>query len=86
MHGDARALSKLIRDYDQIRRMMAYLRWEDGDIDETVPSLYARRGSSRPKTDGADDETDGNDEPREAGRPVIVGAPSPTNGGGPFTA
>jgi hypothetical protein len=32
--------------YDQIRRAIGYLRWDEGDVDNIVPSLYAGRTSS----------------------------------------
>jgi hypothetical protein len=46
----ARALSELVRTYEQVRRMVAYLRWHEQDADEFAPSLWssrARRGRAR---------------------------------------
>jgi hypothetical protein len=37
----ARALARLARSYDQLRRMTSYLRWEQGDADRFAPSLAA---------------------------------------------
>lgn len=35
----ARALARLARSYDQLRRMTSYLRWEQGDADLLAPAL-----------------------------------------------
>ena len=40
----ARAVSKLTRRYEELRRMMTYVRWHQGDADVIVPSLWANRG------------------------------------------
>ena len=77
-----RALSDLIYGYDQLRRMMSYLRWSEGDADSIVPSLYAGRGrrtaSDVDDTDEPCDTDDDTDFPSPA-------TPSPNNGGAPFT-
>jgi len=36
--------------YDQLRRAIAYLRWDEGDVDEIIPSLYAGRPNSNLKS------------------------------------
>ena len=33
--------------YDQVRRAVSYLRWNEGDADSLAPSLYKGRGGSR---------------------------------------
>jgi hypothetical protein len=38
-----RAYTLFLRSYDQIRRAAHYLRWDEDDADELVPSLYATR-------------------------------------------
>jgi hypothetical protein len=38
-----RAYTLFVRSYDQIRRAAHYLRWDEDDADELVPSLYAGR-------------------------------------------
>jgi hypothetical protein len=35
--------------YDCCRRAASYLRWEHGDADSYVPTLYPRGGRRRPK-------------------------------------
>lgn len=42
-----RAFTLLVRAYDQVRRGMTYLRWNEGDVDELAPSLYEKRGARR---------------------------------------
>lgn len=43
----ARALSKLLSEYDELRRMLTYLRWHQGDYDELAPSPFANRRRAR---------------------------------------
>lgn len=40
----ARAFTLFVRAYDQTRRAIAYLRWDEGDLDTIAPSLYKGRG------------------------------------------
>lgn len=46
-----RALTDLVRRYDEIRRMVSYLRWNEGDADDIAPSLYARRPGRKAQDD-----------------------------------
>ncbi len=39
-----RAYTLFVKAYDQARRAIQYVRWEEGDADKIVPSLYAGRG------------------------------------------
>ena len=39
----ARAFTVFVRAYDQCRRAVTYLRWNEGDADEIAPSLFANR-------------------------------------------
>lgn len=39
-----RAYTLFTRAYDQCRRAVTYLRWDQGDADEIAPSLFANRG------------------------------------------
>ena len=39
-----RAFTLFVNAYDQCRRAAAYLRWDEGDADELVPSLWKGRG------------------------------------------
>ncbi len=36
-----RALSLLVHTYDDVRRIVTYLRWKEGDYDRITPSLFA---------------------------------------------
>lgn len=43
-HGDfARTFRLTVRAYDQARRAVSYLRWNEGDVNVLLPSLFARR-------------------------------------------
>jgi len=42
-----RAFTLFVTAYDQARRAVSHLRWEERDIDSIAPSLYAGRGSAR---------------------------------------
>jgi len=37
-----RAFTVFTRGYDQVRRAVVFLRWEEGDADRVLPSLYAK--------------------------------------------
>jgi len=37
----------LVNAYDQARRAIAFLRWQEGDLEEIAPSLYAGRGRKK---------------------------------------
>lgn len=80
-----RALSKLIHLYEEVRRMMTFLRWYDGDVDTIVPSLWAGRGGRKARS--ADDGTDPTADPTsDNGEPAAPGGAVPINGTGPFMA
>jgi len=42
-----RAYTLFVRAYDEVRRIVSYLRWHEGDADSIAPSLYAKRKASR---------------------------------------
>jgi len=42
-----RAFTVLARTYDQVRRGMAWIRWDEGDLDQLMPSLWTRPGGGR---------------------------------------
>ncbi len=65
-----RALTHLIKEYGEVRRMVLYIRHWQGDPDEIAPSLWA--GRKRKK----------GTEPPE---PEPIPEPGPTGGPGPFT-
>jgi len=45
------------RSYDQVRRAISFLRWDNDDLDQICPSLYAGRGGSRRKEAPTPDPT-----------------------------
>lgn len=69
-----RAMSLLIREYEELRRMVTFVRWFEGDYDRLVPSLYAGRGGRGKKDEPANDED------------LPVSGPVPNNGGPAFTS
>ncbi|MCU0693646.1 MAG: hypothetical protein MUF54_19840 [Polyangiaceae bacterium] len=62
-----RAFTLFMRNYDQVRRAVTYLRWDEDDADEIAPSLYAGRRRS------------GTDSKKEEPAPVVV-TPAPNAG------
>ena len=44
-----RAFTLFTRGYDQVRRAVVFLRWNEGDADQLVPSLYAKHHRARKK-------------------------------------
>ncbi len=58
----ARAFTLFTRVYDQARRAVIYLRWNEGDADAIVPSLWRGRGGSRRK-DEPEDVATGSENP-----------------------
>lgn len=50
-----RAFTLVAKAYDEIRRGVLYLRPEPGEADRIAPSLYAGRGGSRRRNEGAED-------------------------------
>jgi len=44
----ARAFSLLVSTYDQIRRAVTYVRWDEGDAGRLAPSLYTGSRGGRP--------------------------------------
>jgi hypothetical protein len=46
-----RAFTVFTHAYDQCRRAVTFLRWDEGDADEIAPSLFAHRGPRKPAPD-----------------------------------
>lgn len=44
------AYTLFVNAYDQVRRAISFLRWNDNDVDDIAPSLYGGRTASRKKT------------------------------------
>jgi hypothetical protein len=42
-----RAFTRFVKAYDQARRVLTFLRWNEDDVDTVIPSLYAGRGGRR---------------------------------------
>ncbi len=71
------AYTLTVTAYDQARRAATYLLWNDGNVDEIVPSLYAGR-SGRRRTEPMDARggTDIAVPPGAGGEPAEPGAPA----------
>lgn len=55
----ARAFSLMASTYDEVRRLVAYLRWHEGDAERIAPSFVGRpRGKRRARVDVASGEGD----------------------------
>jgi hypothetical protein len=67
-----RTFSLMVRAYDQTRRAVSYLRWDEGDADSLAPSLYKGRGG-RPASD-----SNGTAAPEASPAPVVGSSPAPT--------
>lgn len=48
-----RAFTLFVKAYDQCRRAASYLRWNEGDAEELVPSLYGGRNMNKRAQDDA---------------------------------
>jgi len=46
-----RVFTLFVQAYDQVRRAISMLRWNEGDLETIAPSLYSGRGNFRKKTD-----------------------------------
>lgn len=75
-----RAFSLFLKAYDQARRAISYLRWEQGDMESIAPSLYAGRGNTKRR--GTDDTDAPATPPAPPAPPVAQG----TTGGSTATA
>ena len=42
-----RMLNLLLREYDEVRRMLHFVRWHEGDADAIAPSLWIKTGRSK---------------------------------------
>jgi hypothetical protein len=88
-----RAFTLFVKAYDQVRRAVQYLRWDEDDIDRIVPSLYAvARTASRRKNAETDVKAttalppkamDGEGQPTAPGPSGKPGTPSPVGVGMP---
>jgi hypothetical protein len=80
-----RALSKLLTTYDEVRRILTYVRWHQRDYDTLAPSPYTVIGRRRSSTDETDEPTPSDPMSDDDQAPASPLPPMPTNGGGPFT-
>ncbi|AKF03950.1 hypothetical protein DB32_001099 [Sandaracinus amylolyticus] len=93
-----RALSHLVSVYDQVRRMLTYVRWAEGDADAIAPSLYAARRGFHRTSSGSTDAGSGQPNPAQPTQPTptepaVTPTPAPApidpvpgSGPAPFTS
>ncbi|WP_437747018.1 hypothetical protein WMF39_19545 [Sorangium sp. So ce1504] len=78
----ARAFSLLVHAYDQTRRAVTYLRWDEGDADAIAPSLYkGRTGRAASSSDAAAAPAD--EAPAAPTAPAPTGTAAPTDTAAP---
>lgn len=46
-----RAYTLFVQTYEEVRRAVTYVRWEEGDVDQIIPSLFAGRARKRDEED-----------------------------------
>ena len=73
-----KAFTLFVNTYDQIRRVISYLRWNEGDVDQIAPSLYAGRNTGRRKSPDPQPTT-----PATPSVPTAPSASTPANGAPP---
>jgi hypothetical protein len=87
----SRAFSLFVRNYDEARRAVSYLRWHEGDVDTIAPSLYAARQPTGRKRKGEEetrpDSPNGSDlTPSAPLTPAVEAAPVGLPGSSPFAS
>ena len=77
----SRAFTLFWEAYEEARRAVNYLRWEQDDADDFAPSLYAGRGhkKSGSKTEDQADETEETGSGSASGKSNVAGSPSATS-------
>ncbi|WP_437816579.1 hypothetical protein [Sorangium sp. So ce1078] len=78
----ARAFALLVHAYDQTRRAVAYLRWNEGDADTIAPSLYKGRGG-RPASSSDTAAAPQDAAPAGSAGPTAPASPGAAPPGGP---
>ncbi|MEN9581964.1 MAG: hypothetical protein RJA70_4973 [Pseudomonadota bacterium] len=78
-----RAFTLCARAYDQARRAVIYLRWDEGDADQIAPSLWAGRGGRKTNEAATSDRLEPAADPVAVSSPVAAVQPkAPTAGVG----
>lgn len=78
-----RAYTLFTRAYDDVRRVVSYLRWQEGDADSFAPALHPGRSLSKKKSGNGESEPQAT--ATDAGKTAGSAAPSATNPGAPAT-
>jgi hypothetical protein len=78
-----RAFTTFMRTYDHVRRAITFLRWDEGDVDQITPSLYAGRSNGRKKEKATEEQpANGPAVPATPGGGGAAAAPGAPPGGG----
>lgn len=72
-----RVFTLFVNSYDQVRRAISFLRWEEDDVETIAPSLYAGRVTSRKKVDPQPTPPPASTTPGTPTTPPLPGAPLP---------
>jgi hypothetical protein len=72
-----RMFTLFVEAYDQVRRAISLLRWNEGDLETIAPSLYSGRGNFRKKTDPQPTTPPVTTAPGTPSTPTLPGTPAP---------
>ena len=73
------AFTLFVNNYDQVRRAISFLRWNEGDVDDIIPSLYAGRSTGKRKN-GSDVLPAPAANPNTPGTNTVAGQTKPNGG------
>ena len=73
-----RMFTLFVEAYDQVRRAISMLRWNEGDLETIAPSLYSGRGNVRKRTDPQPSTPPATTASGTPTTPTLPGAPLPT--------
>lgn len=65
-----RAFTLVVQRHDKVRRAVGFIRWEQGDADELVPSLYANRGGKKKQSEKEEPQQPGA-QPQQPQQPTM---------------
>ena len=75
----ARMYTLFARTYENVRRVVSFLRWFEGDADLIAPSLHAKKGGGKKRADGSEDQGE-TPSPAAPGEAPIVAPTAPVTG------
>lgn len=72
-----RVFTLFVHAYDQVRRAISFLRWEEGDLETIAPSLYGGRGNVKKKVEPQPATPPATATPALPATPGLPGSPLP---------